>query len=131
MAHVVTGAAVQVTAAGRTHFLETGAIIPDGVPEEVLDRLVLEGLIGEFEVIEYEPVPVTVFSQADVDAAVQAAADANEAELKQARQIIEAEAAVVAQQKAELEQAQADFATKTSGSEKTGSSRQSPKPGQQ
>lgn len=115
MRHVVTAAAVQITAAGRTHFLETGAVIPKGVNDEVLNRLVREGLISELKIAEVAEVPrVQVFTQADVDAAVKAAADANEAELEQARSIVEAEATKVAQAKADLEQAQAAFeASKT------------------
>lgn len=49
MAHVVTAAAVQVTAGPRSYFLETGAVLPEGVADDVIERLVDEGMIAEIE----------------------------------------------------------------------------------
>jgi hypothetical protein len=116
MPYIVTGAAVQITAAGRTHFLETDAVIPEGVDADVLDRLVADGLIADFEIVEVEEIaPERVFTQAEVDAAVQAAADANEADLEQAREIVKAEATKVAQAAIDLENAKAAFEAEKAG----------------
>lgn len=46
MAHIVIAPAVQVTAGARTHFIETGSLLPDGVPADVLERLVSEEMIA-------------------------------------------------------------------------------------
>lgn len=47
MAAIVTAPAVQVIVGGRAHFLEEGAVLPDGVDEQTLKRFRAEGLIAD------------------------------------------------------------------------------------
>lgn len=47
MAAVVTAPAVQVVVGGRAHFLEEGAVLPEGVDEATLKRFRAEGLIAD------------------------------------------------------------------------------------
>lgn len=51
-AYEVTAAAVQVVAGARAHFVERGGILPDGVADDVLARLVDEGMIAELHLEE-------------------------------------------------------------------------------
>lgn len=107
--HVVVAPAVQLVVGARAYFLEKDAIVPEGVEPEDIERLVTDGLIAEY--VEPEPVeetpPAGVFTQEDVDAAVKAAEDAKDVELAEARKLVEAKAAEVAGQIAELEKAKA------------------------
>ena len=43
--YVVTAVAVQVRAGARDYFLETDAVLPEGVAQETLDYLLAEGMI--------------------------------------------------------------------------------------
>ncbi len=101
MTHIVTAPAVQVTAGARAHFIERGGILPQGVDETVLDRLVDEGLIAEHEPpVDDDPPAQTLFTQDDVDAAVADAIAAKESEL-------EADKKALAAERAEFEAAKA------------------------
>lgn len=101
MAHIVTAPAVQVTAGARAHFIERGGILPQGVDEAVLDRLVDEGLIAEYEApVDATPPAQTLFTQDDVDAAVADAVAAKDAEF-------EADKKALADERAEFEAAKA------------------------
>ncbi|MEN0021994.1 MAG: hypothetical protein AAGC61_01845 [Microbacterium sp.] len=72
--HIVTAPAVQVLAGARSHFLETGAILPDGVAEDTVKRLVKEKLIA---VVEDEGnTDADAKAKADADAKAKADADA-------------------------------------------------------
>ena len=89
--HVVVAPAVQLVIGSRAHFLETDAVVPEGVAEADIERLVADGLIAEYVAPEPEEVEASVsFSQADVDAAVKAAEDAKDAELAQLKSDLEA-----------------------------------------
>lgn len=55
----VASAAVQVVAGARAHFVERGATLPEGVEEDVLERLLAEGLIAQIDEAE-EPETVEV-----------------------------------------------------------------------
>ncbi len=105
MAHIVTAAAVQITIGARAHLLERGALVPEGADEEVLDRLEGEGMIAEYEApAADEAEPVTVLTQADIDAAVSAAVAEKDAELDAAKKELatvqaELEAAKAAEKK--------------------------------
>ncbi|MCW2165071.1 hypothetical protein B0I12_002226 [Microbacterium hydrothermale] len=52
MAVIVTAPAVQVIVGGRAHFLEEGAVLPDGVDEQTLKRFRAEGLIADEAKVE-------------------------------------------------------------------------------
>lgn len=41
----VVAPAVQVTVGARVYFLEAGAVLPEGVDEETLERFVSDGLV--------------------------------------------------------------------------------------
>lgn len=58
MALIVKAPAVQVIVGSRAHFLEAGAVVPEGVDQAVLDRLVAEGFLGSVEPAEPEVVEV-------------------------------------------------------------------------
>lgn len=47
MAGVVIAPAVQVIVGGRAHFLEQGAVLPEGVDEATLTRFRAEGMIAD------------------------------------------------------------------------------------
>lgn len=99
MTHIVTAPAIQVIAGVRAHFLEKGAVLPDGVAEETLERLVDEGLI--------ESVADETDTTADADAAAKADADAKakaDAEAK-AKADADAKAKADAEAKAKAEAA--------------------------
>ena len=100
----VAAAAVQVVVGARAHFVERGALLPDGVSEEDIKRLVREGLITKYtdpDPAEQAP-PAATFSQADFDAAV----EAKVLELEQAR--AEAEKQAEAEKVEAAKQAAAD-----------------------
>lgn len=104
--HIATATVVKVSigAAGGNSvaaFVRRGDLVPEGVSRVQLERLVEQGFIEEFESPEPDAEP-TVFSQADVDAAVKAAEDAKDAELESAREAVKAEAIKVAEARAEL-----------------------------
>lgn len=46
MTHIVRAPAVQVTVGRQGYFIERGGILPDGVPEDVVERLLDEGMIA-------------------------------------------------------------------------------------
>lgn len=101
----VSAPAVQVVVESRSHFLERGAILPESVEADVIERFLAEGLI--VEAVEPEEVPPgadassgVLFSQDDVESAVKAAEDAASAEIGRLTSELEAV-------KAELEAAKA------------------------
>lgn len=49
MSHVVIAPAIQVVVGSRAHFLETGAVVPEGVPAADLERLEREGFIEQVD----------------------------------------------------------------------------------
>lgn len=107
MSHVVIAPAIQVVVGSRALFLETGAVVPEGVPAADLERLEREGFIGEFVPPEVDEAPAsTSFSQADVDAAVKAAVEAKDAELADAKVELEKERDALAADRTAFEQAQ-------------------------
>ena len=79
MSHIVKAPAIQVIAGARAHFLETGAILPDGVAEETLERLVADGLIesvaDDTDTTEADP-DADAKAKADADAKAKTDADA-------------------------------------------------------
>lgn len=77
MSHVVTAPAIQVRAGARQWFLETGATVPVGIDQDILDRLVDEGMIAEVA----EPTEPAEGSDAEAEAKAKADAEA-EAEAK-------------------------------------------------
>ncbi|NLP82593.1 hypothetical protein HF576_01905 [Microbacterium sp. CFH 90308] len=92
--HVATAAVVKVSIGSPSgnsvaQFVRRGDILPEGVDKEQIKRLTKQGFIAVLEEPDPEPEP-TVFSQADVDAAVKAATDAQAAELKQAQADLDA-----------------------------------------
>lgn len=94
MSHIATAAVVKVSIGSPSgnsvaQFVRRGDLVPAGVDDAQIERLVKRGFIEEFEAPEAEPEP-TVFSQADVDAAVKAATDAQAAELATAKKDLEA-----------------------------------------
>ncbi|MDF2917716.1 MAG: hypothetical protein K0S70_1933 [Microbacterium sp.] len=114
--HIATATVVKVSIGGPGSnsvavFVRRGELVPQGVSEEQLERLVKQGFIEEYELPEVEPEPVA-FSQDDVDAAVKAATDAQSAALAQAKADAVAARADADQAKAEL--ATARQAPKTS-----------------
>jgi hypothetical protein len=62
MTYVVESAAVQVVAGARAHFIERGAVVPEGVDGDVIARLLSEGMISELPVEEEtdEEAPVVI-----------------------------------------------------------------------
>lgn len=97
--HIATAAVVKVSIGSPSGnsvaaFVRRGELVPAGVDEPQIERLVKQGFIAEFEAPEAEPEP-EVFSQADVDAAVKAATDAQSDELAKAKtEAAEAKAAL-------------------------------------
>lgn len=51
MAYTVKAPAVQVIVGARAHFLETGAVLPEGVDDSTTERLLAEGLIEAVEAV--------------------------------------------------------------------------------
>lgn len=47
MAHRVTAPAVQVQVGNRIHILHRGAVLPEGVPGEVVERLAGLGMVAK------------------------------------------------------------------------------------
>jgi hypothetical protein len=118
--HIATAAVVKVSIGGAgsnsvAAFVRRGEIVPEGVDKAQLKRLRKQGFIAELEEIEPEPEPV-LYTQEDVDAAVQAAEDAKDAELADARRIVEEKAVEVAAQLAEIGKAQPADVTLADGS---------------
>ncbi|MDF2919097.1 MAG: hypothetical protein K0S70_3314 [Microbacterium sp.] len=108
--HIATATVVKVSIGSPSgnsvaQFVRRGDLIPEAVDEAQLKRLVKQGFIEEFEVPEPEAEP-TVFSQADVDAAVKTATDAQSADLAQAKADAEAARADAETAKAALAKAQ-------------------------
>lgn len=93
MARLVVTAAVAVlpTVDGREQYLYQGAVFDDdGITEAGVEHARAQGLIGDApEVEEEEPIEAAL-TQADVDAAVQTATDAKDAELAALRKELEA-----------------------------------------
>lgn len=92
--HIATAAVVKVSIGSPSgnsvaSFVRRGDILPEGVDEAQLARLAERGFIAELHAPEPDPEP-SVFSQADVDAAVKAATDTQAAELTQAKADLEA-----------------------------------------
>jgi multidrug efflux pump subunit AcrA (membrane-fusion protein) len=88
----VTAAAVVLpTVDGREQYLYKGAIIESaGFTEKGIKHARAQGLLGEAPEVVEEEQPEPTFSQADVDAAVKAATDAQADELKQAKADLDA-----------------------------------------
>lgn len=109
---IVTAAvAVVPTVDGREQYLYEGAIFDsEGITEKGLEHARAQGLIDDAPEFVEDEEPLAVFSQADVDAAVKAATDAKDAELADARRVVEERATEVAKQIEELETARADAA---------------------
>ncbi|MDR6142042.1 acyl-CoA reductase-like NAD-dependent aldehyde dehydrogenase [Microbacterium foliorum] len=109
---IVTAAvAVLPTVDGREQYLYEGAIFDsEGITEKGLEHARAQGLIDDAPEFVEDEEPLAVFSQADVDAAVKAATDAKDAELADARRVVEERATEVAKQIEELETARADAA---------------------
>jgi hypothetical protein len=108
--HIATAAVVKVSIGSRSgnsvaQFVRRGDLLPEGLDEAQIERLLKQGFIAEHEEPEPEPEP-EVFSQADVDAAVKAATDAQAAELAQAKKDADAAKAEAEKAKAELAKAQ-------------------------
>lgn len=102
--HIATKTVVKVSIGSPSGnsvavFVQRGGIVPEGVDKEQLKRLVRQGFIEAVDVPDPEPEP-TVFTQADVDAAVRAAEKAKDAELASARALVEEEARKVAEARA-------------------------------
>ncbi|WP_396645438.1 hypothetical protein [Microbacterium sp.] len=112
--HIVTAAVVKVSIGSPSgnsvaQFVRRDDLVPAGVDEEQLERLVRQGFIAEYEGPEPDPEP-TAFSKDDVDAAVKAATEAQSSELAQAK--ADAEAAKADAEKARAELAKAQQAAK-------------------
>jgi hypothetical protein len=98
--HIATAAVVKVSIGSPSgnsvaQFVHRGDVVPEGVDAAQIKRLVRQGFIESLNEPEPEPEP-TVFSQADVEAAVKAATEAQAEQLKKAQ-------ADLAAAKAELE----------------------------
>lgn len=109
--HIATATVVKVSigsAGGNSvaQFVRRGDLIPDGVDEAQLERLVKQGFVTELEAPEPDPEP-TAFSKDDVDAAVKAATDAKDAELAEAKTALAAAQADAAKAIAAAEKTQA------------------------
>lgn len=76
---------------------------------ERFDSLNVEAFVAEVEEVSGDESDEPSFSQADVDAAVQTATDAKDAELAEARKAVEDKAAEVAKEIADLATAKAEF----------------------
>lgn len=108
--HIATAAVVKVSIGSPSGnsvavFVQRGGLVPEGVPEEQLERLVRQGFIEEIEAEEGEATEPESFSKDDVDAAVKSAVDAKDAELAEARKALEAEKAEIAKERAALDAA--------------------------
>jgi hypothetical protein len=105
---LVTAAAVVLpTVDGREQYLYKGAVVEsEAFTEKGVEHARAQGLVDDApEVVEDEE-PEAPLTQADVDAAVKAATDAQAAELAQAKKDADAAKAEAEKAKAELAKAQ-------------------------
>ncbi len=120
--HIAKAAYVKVSigAAGGNSvaaFVTRGDIVPEGVSKQDLKRLTRQGFIEEIETVEPDPEPIAL-TQADVDAAVNAAEASKDAELANAREAVEDAARKVAADREALEQERAELAKSASPAQK-------------
>lgn len=118
---IVTAAvAVLPTRDGREQYLYQGAVFDsDAITEAGLEHARTQGLIDDApEVVEEEPIEAA-FTQADVDAAVEAATEAKDAELAAVRKDLEAARAEVGKADASKVEASKVPAAKTTAAKQS------------
>lgn len=114
MSSLIVTAAVAVlpTLDGREQYLYQGTVFDsEGITEEGLEHARVQGLIGDAPEIVEDEAAADWFTQADVDAAVQAAEDAKVAEITEARKAVEDKAREVAAAAKQLEADKSAFET--------------------
>lgn len=111
--HIATAAVVKVSIGSPSgnsvaQFVRRGDLLPEGLDEAQLERLVKQGFVTEFEEPDVEDEPASI-SQADVDAAA-AVVEAEARKVADEKKALDAEREAFAAEKTAFEQSKTEAA---------------------